>query len=110
MVKEYIAAVSDEPARYELVTDGELTQDERIAGTVSAATARAAVVDALTDDDGDVGRGRAVIDALIAAGAVFGFDGFEENGCAAPTSFLLVRAQAEMNSSRRVVAPDGTST
>ena len=33
---------------------------------------------------------RATFDALVLRGAVFGFDGWEQNGCAAPTYLLLV--------------------
>ncbi|MBW2528860.1 MAG: hypothetical protein JRI23_32090 [Deltaproteobacteria bacterium] len=35
------------------------------------------------------------IQSLISAGAVFGFDGYEQNYCAAPTSMLLVLDTAE---------------
>jgi hypothetical protein len=42
------------------------------------------------DNAGDKDKAKASFDDLVQQGAVFGYDGFEESGCAAPTDFLLV--------------------
>jgi hypothetical protein len=102
MVKQYIAKKYEgDDTGFTFVTDGDMTSDEQVAGTVKASAAHDAVVEAfdywLADslenpEEAPALREKAIklIDGLADAGAAFGFDGWEQNGCAAPTSFLLV--------------------
>ena len=106
LVKSYIKAkYADDPEMaegYELRSEAPaMLADEQVAGTLTKAVA-------LRDSLETVGlwyqdweetaaakkarldRVKAAIEKAAAAGAVFGFDGYEQNGCAAPTSYLLV--------------------
>jgi hypothetical protein len=101
MVKGYIAArYADDPEigdGYKFVEDArELDTDTQLAGTMKkdVAIERAfASIQGWFDEEASsahMKRVRAALDKLAASGASFGFDGFEQNGCAAPTAFLLV--------------------
>jgi hypothetical protein len=106
MVKQYIAAkYGEDPelgSEYKFVSNAKsFEMDTQIAGTVSASVAKAEVLGAIDgwmsdwlEDDAKAAALRAkavkLMDTLIASGAAFGFDGFEQNGCAAPTTFMLV--------------------
>jgi hypothetical protein len=63
--------------------------DTEEAGTVSNSLAWK-VISGDIDGAGDKAKAKAAFDDLVEQGAVFGYDGFEESGCAAPTDFLLV--------------------
>ena len=103
MVHQYIEKKYEaDAAGYKFVSDADsLTSDEQVAGTLKSAAAHDAVLDAFdgwmadsleNPEEAPALRQKAekLIDGLIDAGAAFGFDGFEQNGCAAPTAFLLV--------------------
>lgn len=103
MVKSYIKAkyADDEElgAGYRYQDNGtNLLADEQVAGTLSSDVALRASLDTVgtwyenmeTNVGEQKAKVRAIFDKLSAAGATFGFDGFEQNACAAPTSFLLV--------------------
>jgi len=97
MIKEYIAA------EYEDLADGfeysenapGLETDTETAGTITTKVASGEVDGALVNISDDSWAGSHVdaqnaIDAIAKAGGTFGFDGFNQNGCAAPTPMLLV--------------------
>ncbi len=69
--------------------------DGPIAGTVSNNFAWNVIENDLnmsdaTDSKANVAKAKKAFDTLTRAGAVFGFDGSQQSGCAAPTDFLLV--------------------
>jgi hypothetical protein len=99
MVQQYVAAVyPDYVATFQFQTNGMFTSDTAVAGTVTADAARAEVHSWLTTEAQTEGVDVAVelkkaddrLDAILEAGGSFGFDGYGENGCAAPTETLLV--------------------
>jgi hypothetical protein len=99
MVKQYVAAqYPDDVATFQFQTDGMFTNDTAIAGTVTADVARAEVHSWLTteaqseglDVDTELKKADDALDAILKAGGSFGFDGFGQNACAAPTETLLV--------------------
>jgi hypothetical protein len=102
LVKSYIdKKYADDPELRDGYTFEEnaadFAMDEQRAGTFAKDVAMAnalATIDAWFDGedehDAHMTRVRAVLDKLAATGASFGFDGFEQNACAAPTAFLLV--------------------
>lgn len=94
MVKGYIAAKykddTDLSEAYDYVENSKtLAIDTQIAGTVSLQTAIANF-----GGEGWTAKQTKYAESLLreiaAAGGSFGFDGFEQNACAAPTPFLLV--------------------
>jgi hypothetical protein len=68
--------------------------DTQEAGTVSNSTAWSVIENDIDQWEDGVNpakaKAKAAFDDLVQQGAVFGYDGFEESGCAAPTDFLLV--------------------
>lgn len=94
-VKQYIFAKykddTDIAKEYKFVAGAkELATDQPIAGTV----AKPVALDAVAAIDGfsrrQIDFAKALIGEIDDAGGAFGFDGFEQNGCAAPTPFLLI--------------------
>jgi hypothetical protein len=105
MIREYLEVGhgEDDVAEFELIADADAFQvDEMVAGTLPYDLALAEAVgnvEWLYYYDEDAGeevvaateaRVTELFEQLRDAGALFGFDGFEQNACAAPTSFLLV--------------------
>lgn len=104
MVKSYVAAkYADDPDLRDGYTYQEnaaaLSEDEQVAGTLTNEVAIAQALDSVkgwySDEDDAASKAhlakvKAALDAIVKAGGTFGFDGFEQNGCAAPTAFLLV--------------------
>jgi len=107
LVKAYITAkYADDPdmaAGYTWTPDAaHIVTDEHAAGTLSTQAALAGALDAVSAWYAEAGeRGaeaekarletiKGAIESASAGGAVFGFDGMEQNGCAIPTTFLLV--------------------
>lgn len=109
MIRAYVADVHEDPDYFTFVEDhkGRLPADEASAGTVSAADARIEAIKDLemnygyaieygekTQEELDVARAKltALFDELDKAGqgVAFGYDGFWQNSCAAPTTMLLV--------------------
>ncbi len=68
--------------------------DKEIAGIFKTEEAKKLVLNSLLfsrqDDEKSYDKISAFMDKLMKAGATFGFDGFEQNGCASPTAFLLI--------------------
>lgn len=90
MVKEYIAKKYEYDTEifkgYRFVKDAtSLTVDEPVAGLLKTS----AVLHEVRSGEGTEAV-EADFKALLKTQAVFGFDGFEQNACAAPTPFLLV--------------------
>ncbi|HZO14263.1 MAG TPA: hypothetical protein VFB62_13420 [Polyangiaceae bacterium] len=106
MIKEYLIKHHEDEevvAGYTLVEDSEaMLVDEHVAGTLKPEAARARVsgmiewvYEHVLEGDAEAmaqkrAEAEAVVDDLIEAGAIFGFDGYDQNGCAAPTPMLLV--------------------
>lgn len=100
-VKAYIKAKYEDDrdigGDYKFVENGdELVEDEEIAGTFKTETAFQLVDEAIADyyDDKSSEDRRAkvreLLETIAKQGGTFGFDGFEQSGCAAPTPWLLV--------------------
>lgn len=101
MVKEYIRKkYKGDKESYEaykfLQNAPGMQTDEQVAGTLTHQTAVSNVIDTIRYNypkelvEKQVGKARHLMESLIEEGAEFGFDGFEQNGCAAPSPFLLV--------------------
>jgi len=106
MVRRFISAANgDDPESvesYSFEDPGQhLLADAQVAGTLAADVAIREAVESVTswygaiEDDpavtkARVARVKGLLDTIAASGASFGFDGFQQNGCAAPTTFLLV--------------------
>src|SRR5262249_53302007 len=75
---------------YRLNSSG-FEQDTKAAGTVSNEVAwRTIAADSKALSAADKAKAKRAFDALSEMGAVFGYDGFQESGCAAPTDYMLV--------------------
>jgi hypothetical protein len=60
-------------------------------GTVSDKDAWSVIANDVSErSKAEQAKAKSAFDALVKAGAVFGYDAGEESGCAAPTDFLLV--------------------
>lgn len=103
LVKSYIKAKwDDDPDMVSSYTyqanAPSLVEDEPVAGTMTKDVAVEEAVAAVTHwydvrdpaADGRIAKVRSLLEAMDHGGASFGFDGFAQNGCAAPTAFLLV--------------------
>lgn len=77
---------------YTFKTNASWNTDTSEAGTVSNADAWSVIEGDMKDGYSakDRAKAKSAFDALVRAGAVFGYDAGEESGCAAPTDFLLV--------------------
>jgi hypothetical protein len=87
MLQDYIATKNQYSpevlAKYVyLVSSGQIFEDTAIAGLISSGVA----FDAVRGN----ARAETLVRTLSAEGAIFAFDGFEQNGCASPTPYLLV--------------------
>src|SRR5205823_2881622 len=72
---------------------GTFQSDTREVGTVSGTRAWSVISGDMANDSMSKtaqAKAKAAFDDLVGAGAVFGYDGGQESGCAAPTDFLLV--------------------
>jgi len=109
MIKEYLADPDQygaDASEFEIIENAtQWETDVQKAGTISKEMAIDAVheaidgwmLDWLNGEDGAEdkvarwhGEAKTALDALIEQGVVFGFDGFAQMGCAAPTTKLLV--------------------
>ncbi len=94
MVRAFLARVHDASTADEFdwqddATD--LAEDDLTAGTLRADVVAPFVAAALSARHGtSAERSRILVQDLLTAGAVFAFDGFWQNACAAPTPFLLI--------------------
>lgn len=118
MVREYVELVHGDVHTFDFVEDSRrFASDERIAGTMPAETVEERVrrnieelrrleedernrpVEPSPDVDRSVSRLQetavGLLDTLAASGAAFGFDGFAQSSCAAPTEMLLVLDEAD---------------
>lgn len=101
-IKEKYAGDPEMAEGYEFRSEASgILADEQVAGTLTKAVALRDALDTvgLWYQDWEetpaakqkrLDRVKASIEKAAAAGAVFGFDGYEQNACAAPTSYLLV--------------------
>lgn len=101
LVKAYIKKKYQEMSAPELGDSYKYIQDSRtlpvdqdVAGVLKADEAKKIVLDSISyiraDDPTGYDKISGLMDELIKAGAAFGFDGFEQNACAAPSPFLLI--------------------
>jgi hypothetical protein len=99
MIKEYVYALyTDDAPSFTFVTNGTFDDDTATAGTVTADAARDQVhmwLAAQVQNNGwdmatEFKKADDIMDAILAAGGSFGFDGYGQNGCAVPTITLLV--------------------
>lgn len=68
-----------------------LEVDAEVVGLLKVETARSEFAYAMEHNAiQDKGAASALFERLVQAQAQFGFDGFQQNGCAAPTPYLLV--------------------
>lgn len=95
MVKQYIFAKNagdKELAQgYRWVSNSsKLTSDEQVAGTLLYRSAKSEFkgIEGLSEKQATFAQ--ELITEIHNLGGSFGFDGFEQNGCAAPTFFLLI--------------------
>jgi hypothetical protein len=100
MLGEYMD-ITYEPEDYEIVENAtEFETDVMKAGTVTLEAAHAAVsdgieyVDSVAEEEESTPRHQAeaaaALDAIVEAGAILGFDGWGQSGCAAPTPVLVI--------------------
>lgn len=92
LIKEYVRDHIDAGwvDDYTFVEEADgLEVDEMIAGTLAGGVPEAEVAAALAGDEPERAA-LAILAEMRAAGGTFGFDGFWQNACAAPTPFLLV--------------------
>lgn len=108
-VKAYIKAkyADDEEIgnEYKYVDNGDaLVEDEAVAGTLAADTALKLADEVIgnyydgydeTNDPDATAKARhakvkELLETVVKQGGTFGFDGFEQSGCAAPTPWLLI--------------------
>jgi hypothetical protein len=51
---------------------------------------RQSLADWLGADAARIAKAQSAFERLVLNGAIFGYDGSQQNGCAAPTDFLLI--------------------
>lgn len=100
LVKEYImnALGGDTKEIFRFVENWNkpLVVDTPIAGTLTTERASTEIMESKVGTLKEA-KVNSLVKKLIQAGAKFGFDGFEQNGCAAPTPFILIiDAESEM--------------
>lgn len=86
--------------KYQFVDDAEdFVVDDQVAGTIKSKAVYETVEHYLKEIYGSSSESvrnrrilvaKNILDEIVKDGAVFGFDGFEQNGCAAPTPYLLI--------------------
>lgn len=94
MVKGYIKAKykDDEYVgnQYKYVRNAKnFTVEETVAGTISLKTAKTGL-SSENWSKRQIDYYQSLLEEISEAGGSFGFDGYEQHGCAAPTTFLLI--------------------
>jgi len=97
MIKNYIFAKNkkfgdtESAKEYRFVRSGKtFIMDEKIAGTLSSEVVLATVLNLEGLSKRQQQFAVTLVKEIKSAGGAFGFDGYEQNGCATPTPFLLI--------------------